>query len=56
MKKLALVGLALALAGGTFVVVKTQTCGGCCNESVQDSTTVAGGSSGGDRVAAGVQK
>jgi hypothetical protein len=56
MKKLALIGIALALAGGTFIAVKKQTCGSCCNDPVQESTTVAGGNGGQDRVAARGQK
>ena len=56
MKKIALLGLALALAGGTFIVASKQTCGTCCNNPVQESATVAGGNGSQDRVASGGQK
>jgi hypothetical protein len=56
MKKIALLGLALALAGGTFLVAKKQSCGACCSESAQESATVAGGNGNQDRVAASGQK
>jgi hypothetical protein len=56
MKKLVIIGIALALAGGTFVAAKKQTCGACCKDSVQESTTVAGGNADQDRVATSRQK
>jgi hypothetical protein len=56
MKKIAFLGLALAVAGGTFVLVKKQTCGSCCHDAVQESTTVAGGNASRGRVAANGQK
>jgi hypothetical protein len=57
MKKVALLGLALALAGGTFLVAKKQTCGACCSaDAVQESAPVAGGNGSQDRVAVAGQK
>ena len=54
MKKIALLALAFALAGGTFLVATKQSCGTCCAEVVQPSTTSSPSEQG--RIATAAQK